>query len=117
MSQTQSSEIYVGLMSGTSLDGVDVAVVDFSDYPPQTLHGDTTAYDPALRQRLRELTHSQSITLDALYSLDAELSRVYAGVVDEALDRLSLPSEAVAALGCHGQTIRHRPDADPAYSA
>ena len=117
MSQTQSSEIYVGLMSGTSLDGVDVAVVDFSDYPPQTLHGDTTAYDPALRQHLRELTHSQSITLDALYSLDAELSRVYAGVVDEALDRLSLPSEAVAALGCHGQTIRHRPDADPAYTA
>lgn len=117
MTQTRGGEIYAGLMSGTSLDGVDIAVVDFSEYPPVTVYSGTTPYDAGLRQRLRDLTHSQTTTLDALFGLDAELSQVYADVVATALERLSLAAEDVTALGCHGQTVRHRPDAAPPYTA
>ena len=55
MSQAAGSEIYIGLMSGTSLDGIDAAIVDFSVYPPKTLYCDTLAYDPALTEKIRKL--------------------------------------------------------------
>ena len=85
MKPSQCSEIYVGLMSGTSLDGVDIVIVDFTEFPPKLLHRSTIPYDTELRQRLLELCQSQSTTLDALYSLDAELGEIYAGVVNNAL--------------------------------
>ena len=117
MSASDSSEIYIGLMSGTSLDGIDVAIIDFAPSPPQSIYCGTTAYSEPLRERLRELTRSQSVTLDELYGLDAELAQRYADAVAAALTTAAIKSERVTALGCHGQTIRHRPDIEPAYSA
>ena len=117
MNPPNGSDIYIGLMSGTSLDGVDIAIVDFSGQSLSTLYTGTTAYPAELRQRLRQLTRSQTTTLDDFYRLDAELSEIYAGVVGDALDAVALTPDSIAALGCHGQTIRHRPDASPAYTA
>jgi anhydro-N-acetylmuramic acid kinase len=109
-------EIYIGLMSGTSLDGVDVAVVDFASFPPRVMHCSTEPYPRDIRQALQQLCHAQSTTLDALYSLDAGLADIYAGSVDRALAAAGLDAAQVTALGCHGQTLRHSPDTDPPYT-
>ncbi|MCP4389593.1 MAG: anhydro-N-acetylmuramic acid kinase [Gammaproteobacteria bacterium] len=104
-------------MSGTSLDGVDVAIVDFSEFPPRVLHCQTTAYPQTTRQALLSLCRSQSTTLDALYSLDAELGEIYAASVNESLVTAGIDSTQVIAVGCHGQTIRHSPDTATPYTA
>lgn len=116
MNQPQRSEIYIGLMSGTSLDGIDAAIVDFGEFPPRVLHCQTTAYPQTTRQALLTLCRSQSTTLDALYSLDAELGEIYAASVNQSLVTAGIDSAQVIAVGCHGQTIRHSPDTSPPYT-
>ena len=110
------SEIYAGLMSGTSLDGVDIAIVDFAEFPPRLLYCDTTPYPPQLRERLSQLCQSQTTSLDQLYRLDAELGENYASVINDALSTSGIAATDVAAVGCHGQTIRHSPDSDIPYT-
>ena len=117
MTQNPGSEIYIGLMSGTSLDGVDVAIVDFSDFPPRLLHCSTKPYDESMRQRLRILCQSKTTTLDNLYGLDAELGELYAESVNQALELASLERAKIVAIGCHGQTIRHSPDSARPFTA
>ena len=117
MTASAASEIYVGLMSGTSLDGVDVAIVDFSSFPPRLLHSATTAYEAQVRESLQQLCQQQTIPLDGLYNLHAQLGEIYAETVIQALADEGLERDRVAAIGCHGQTIRHGPDATFPYTA
>jgi anhydro-N-acetylmuramic acid kinase len=117
VSPGQGNDLYVGLMSGTSLDGVDVAIVDFAQSPPQLHFCSTTAYSDSVRDRLLDLCRSQTTSLDELYSLDAELGEIYAGVVNTALKNAGIPPQQIVAIGCHGQTIRHSPDSAIPYTA
>ena len=117
MSPDQGSDLYVGLMSGTSLDGVDVAIVDFAQSPPHLHFCSTTPYSASVRDRLLDLCRSQTTSLDELYSLDAELGEIYAGVVNAALNKAGIPPQQIVAIGCHGQTIRHSPDSAVPYTA
>jgi len=117
VTQNPGSEIYIGLMSGTSLDGVDVAIVDFGDFPPRLLHCSTTPYAESMRQRLRSLCQSETTTLDNLYGLDAELGDLYAESVNQALELASLERAKIVATGCHGQTIRHSPGSAIPFTA
>ena len=116
-SDDRRGEIYAGLMSGTSLDGVDIAITDFANFPPQILYCTTSPFSAQLKQRLLELCQSQTTSLDALYRLDAELGEVYAETVNAALSSAGISSHQVIAIGCHGQTIRHSPDTDIPYTA
>ncbi len=117
MSLIAGNEIYIGLMSGTSLDGVDVAIVDFAEFPPRLIHSATTPYAASMKQQLEALCQSSSTTLDELYSLDARLGEVYAESVNTALSMASVDRSKIVALGCHGQTIRHSPDSTSPFSA
>ncbi len=104
------SELYVGLMSGTSLDGIDAALVDFSN-GIHVVHALTADFPQDLRDRLAAIIDGpQSVSLDMLGETDAWLGETYAGVVKRLLDEAGMTREAVAAIGCHGQTIRHSPD-------
>ncbi|MEM7565309.1 MAG: anhydro-N-acetylmuramic acid kinase, partial [Pseudomonadota bacterium] len=117
MTGAASNDIYIGLMSGTSLDGIDIAVVNFSGQHPEVIHCNTTPYQSDLQNRIREITQSPSVTLDQLYSLDTDLGRLYSDFINHTLDRINLDSSEVTAIGCHGQTIRHRPDIASAFTA
>ncbi len=117
MSPSTGSDIYVGLMSGTSVDGVDIAIVDFSVQPPGLLYSSTTPFDDSLRQRIQAICGAQSSSLDELYRLDAELGEYYAAVVNRALAEHELNANQVDAIGCHGQTVRHSPDSPTPFTA
>ena len=116
MKQTQGSEIYVGLMSGTSLDGVDVVIADFEPFPPKILYCQSRPFPEPLRQSLDELCQAHSASLDTLYTIDAQLGEHYAAEVEFALKSASLEKSAIVAVGSHGQTIRHSPDSATAYT-
>jgi len=116
MQDVPSSEIYIGLMSGTSLDGIDIAIVDFAQHPPRLIHCTTSPYEASLRQRIREMTMSASANLDSLCQLDVELGNTYADVVKQALETTKLDITQIRAIGNHGQTIRHSPDTDLPYT-
>lgn len=101
---------YIGLMSGTSLDGVDAVLVDFSGNVPRQLAESHRPFDAALRNALLELNTPGPDELDRASVLGNELARCYAASVGDVLAQAALDSAAVRAIGCHGQTVRHRPE-------
>lgn len=105
-----SGALYVGLMSGTSLDGADAVLADFSAPRPRILAASHVDFDESLRAELAALNTPGGNELERAAIAGNALAQVYARAV-EALD---LPAHggkaAVRAIGCHGQTVRHRPD-------
>ena len=116
MQDGSSSEIYIGLMSGTSLDGVDIVIVDFAQHPPGLIYSATEPYEPSLRQRIRDITLNPTTSLDDLCQLDIELGVTYANIVNRRLDLAEIQQCDVCAIGNHGQTIRHSPGTDLPYT-
>ena len=103
-------DLFVGLMSGTSLDGADAALVDFSAGSPRTLAFATVPFSPALRERILALCEPGSDPVDLAATVSIELCALYANAVQGALAAGNVSREDVVAIGCHGQTVRHRPD-------
>jgi len=105
-------EYYIGLMSGTSLDGVDAVLVDFSAALSHCIVADSfTAFDDSLRGRLLALHQTQSNELHEAAMLGNELAHIYARAVHTLLAKSNKTTVKLGAIGCHGQTIRHQPDA------
>jgi len=104
-------EYYIGLMSGTSLDGVDAVLAAGRGGRLQLLDSAHLSYPSRLRERLLALHRSGNDELNRAALLANELSDVYASAVRRLLARAGVRARAVTAIGCHGQTVRHRPRA------
>lgn len=106
--------IAIGVMSGTSMDAIDAAIVDFSASTPRLLAHQTKAWPPTLRERLFSFAAGSPLTADALASLDTETGLLLADAVSALLETSGLAREQISAIGCHGQTVAHLADATPA---
>ena len=102
-------ELIVGLMSGTSLDGVDAALVDFSLAKPTVLATAYLPYTAELRDALLTLHQPASDELHQAAMLSQQLARIYAAAVESVLAKAGIAASGVRSIGCHGQTIRHQP--------
>lgn len=102
--------LYIGLMSGTSLDGVDGALVDFSSGPARTLAAAYLPFDAGLRNSLMALQSAGHDEIEREALAANQLARYYADCVATLLSDAGVAAEAVTAVGAHGQTIRHRPE-------
>jgi anhydro-N-acetylmuramic acid kinase len=105
------AERFIGLMSGTSLDGADGVVADFSDGRIAVLAHASAPFSDALRSELLALNTPGDNELHRAALAANGLVRVYASVVRQLLDDTSLGPADIAAIGAHGQTVRHRPGA------
>lgn len=103
------SELYIGLMSGTSLDGVDGVLINFANGPLQVLAHQHAPFDPPLRSQLLALNQSGPDELHRSALAANALSRLYAQVVRSLLADAQLQAAQVRAIGAHGQTVRHQP--------
>src|SRR5437868_10624914 len=97
-------------MSGTSLDGADAALVDFSAPSPRTLAFSTVPFSAELRESILALSEPGSDPLELAGRVSLELADLYARAVEGALVAGGVDRASIAAIGCHGQTVRHRPD-------
>jgi len=101
-----SSPLYIGLMSGTSLDGID-GVLSSSN---QTLHATFVAFPDALRAELLALQAPSENEIHREALAANQLSTLYATCVQRLLQDAGISADQVSAIGAHGQTIRHRPE-------
>lgn len=104
-----ANPLYVGIMSGTSLDGVDAVLANFSGGAPRMIGNHFRPYPDDLRRSLLELQDVGSNELHRAALLANTVTEEYAAAVEALLGPHREPG--VAAIGCHGQTVRHRPEA------
>jgi anhydro-N-acetylmuramic acid kinase len=103
--------IYLGLISGTSMDAIDAALVDFDVAPLKIIATSATAFDPALKRRISALIdHADRVALDEVGQIDVELGRAFARASLALMKDAGIDAGQVTAIGSHGQTLRHRPD-------
>lgn len=97
-------------MSGTSLDGIDAVLAAFENNTCKLLHSQFTPFDEALRAELLALNSAGENELERAALAANELSRRYAAAIRTLLEKAEIRAAQIKAIGCHGQTVRHRPD-------
>ena len=100
--------IYIGVMTGTSMDGVDIVAASFD---PLQLHATLTlAFDPDLRNELMALTLPDDNEIDCMGKADVALAKMIGEGINTLIEQHQLDRSQIKAIGSHGQTIRHRPE-------
>jgi anhydro-N-acetylmuramic acid kinase len=112
ISMRTDSKLVLGLMSGTSADGIDVALAQISGAPPNLnanlLNHTSINFPPALRKEILRVAEQQPIPAGDLSQLNFRLGEVFAESVLTACKRFRIPTKRIALLGSHGQTIFHQ---------
>ena len=104
-----TADLYVGLMSGTSLDGVDAVLADFGTHPPRLIATHYLPYPRELPERLLDLQEKGFDELHHAALIGNEIAHLYHQAVEAVLEKAGVLAESIHAVGCHGQTIRHNP--------
>lgn len=105
------SGIYIGIMSGTSLDGIDVVAVEFTEPSAvRSLGHHHLPYDQPLRAECLALNAPGANELERTALIAGTLARRYAEATRQLLELTGISPRKIDAIGCHGQTVRHRPD-------
>ncbi|WND06390.1 anhydro-N-acetylmuramic acid kinase [Acinetobacter soli] len=100
--------IYIGVMTGTSMDGVDFVAASFD---PLYLHATLTLpFDPELRDELMALTLPDDNEIDRMGKADVALATMIGHGINTLIEKNHLDRSQIKAIGSHGQTIRHRPE-------
>lgn len=106
-----------GVMSGTSLDGIDVAIVEtdkFASSAVKILSYFQRSYPDEIRERLNRLVNFNypdgAKVLEEVASLNLDLGELYAAAIKTALSKAGMEPEELDLIGCHGQTVFHKPD-------
>jgi len=117
MATDVAAQLYLGLISGTSADGIDAALLA-TEPAPQVRAARTVPYPDHLRRQLLELAQDPEARLspDLFGHIDAAVGEAFATAALELLQAAGVAADEVRAIGSHGQTLRHRPDAELPFS-
>ncbi|MBZ2170424.1 MULTISPECIES: anhydro-N-acetylmuramic acid kinase [Marinobacter] len=108
-------DAWLGLMSGTSMDGIDAVLVSF-DGPTVNLHGtQTLSFPDNIRHRLLAVSQNQG-SPDEVGELDTIIGSLFADAANQVIERSGIDRPSIRAIGSHGQTIRHQPDGFAPFS-
>lgn len=104
------SSLYIGLMSGTSVDGIDAVLIDFAEQPIGVITSSHFNIPTDLQETLLAFNTAAKDELDMYASSDVLLGKLFAQCVNDLLNSTPYSAKDVAAIGSHGQTIRHYPN-------
>jgi anhydro-N-acetylmuramic acid kinase len=111
------SELYIGLMSGTSLDGIDAALVDLSNDKVSLLDFHYQAFSTEFREQIKAISQAdQTILLKNYGCLDSQLGCLFAEAAQALLAKSDTAANSILAIGSHGQTVYHAPDGEFGFS-
>jgi anhydro-N-acetylmuramic acid kinase len=103
---------FVGLMSGTSMDGIDAALVEFGDHSCSVIATSANPYPDSLRQALLHASRTPAeCTVDKIGQLDHWIGECFRDAANSLLSENEVDRDSVTAIGSHGQTLRHQPRA------
>ena len=109
----KSERTILGLMSGTSLDGLDIAVCTFLGSGTHTklnvTHYTTVPYTEDFKAAIRKIFSIRTVDLEAVTLLNAHIARIHASMVLSALESWKLSASSIDVIASHGQTIYHAP--------
>ncbi len=108
-------ELFIGLMSGTSLDGVDIVLCEINAKECKLLHTKEYPFPSALKEQVLH-TISSSITLQTVGMLDHKLGKLFAESIEKFLKEFELNAKDIKAIGLHGQTLWHQPESKTPFS-
>lgn len=111
-----NNPLFVGVLSGTSMDAIDVALVSFEKHIPRLLFTLSHPIDVAFKNRCLDIAQSGHCTIDDYGALDTMAGELFADAVLALLRQAMVSPKEVCAIGSHGQTLRHRPDLNPPFS-
>lgn len=103
------SQLYIGLMSGTSADAVDLVIVDFKDSKIEFIGSHSLSLSSDIRRQIHALSTPNHNEIDRLGELDQQLGKLLAESINQLLYKYQIEPQQITAVGSHGQTIRHRP--------
>lgn len=110
-------EYFIGLMSGTSMDGVDAVLVDFETEQPKLIAGHTEAIPSHLLKGLQRLCQAATDDeINRLGRLDRSVGKLFAQAVNNLLAKTDITAEQIIAIGSHGQTVRHMPNLEIGFT-
>lgn len=111
------ADYHIGLMSGTSFDGVDAVLVKFLGQEIKLVGSVSHPFPDELKTKLMEVSDSGLLhRLENVYSLDVELGQIYAQTVEVLLKKTHFNTNQIKSIGLHGQTIRHYPNHNPPFT-
>ena len=108
--------LFIGLISGTSIDGIDAALVTFTAESARVLATCHEPYPPDLRRTLLTLCESESALLDDVFTADVTVGECFARAANRLIEESATARSEICAIGSHGQTIRHAPLAPHPYT-
>lgn len=103
------ADYYIGLISGTSIDGIDCALVQFAGNTPSVIATHCNPISPALRTKILRLCKGSGFDLQLLGETDVEIGRLFAASANTLLQQAGIANTAIKAIGSHGQTVFHAP--------
>lgn len=109
------SELYIGVMSGTSLDGIDVALCEIDSKNCKLIFADEYPFDKELKREILELIDGIT-TLKQIGTIDKKLGLAFAHAISRFIREKEINAEDITAIGLHGQTLWHEPDSEFPFS-
>lgn len=105
-------ECYIGLISGTSMDGVDAVLVDYSTMPGKIIETLSEPIPDDIRSDLYQLVSSHPFVFSSLGKLDVKIGKLFASSANKLIEKSKIQKDKIIAIGSHGQTVWHQPDGD-----
>ncbi|MFQ0995354.1 anhydro-N-acetylmuramic acid kinase [Gilliamella sp. BG2] len=102
--------LYIGVMSGTSMDGIDIAIINITAKNVTSIASSCYPMPTNLKQQLLTLCETKQTTLQNLGELDHQLGELFADSINQFLKDNKIDKQQIKAIGCHGQTIYHAPN-------
>ncbi len=109
------SEFYIGVMSGTSLDGIDIVYCEIKEHSFELLHSWVHPFDKKIKRDILEAI-SAPTTLKKMGELDSRLGKMYADALECFISKKKIDKKKIAAIGLHGQTLWHEPESKYPFS-